>query len=83
MHLAKLDTVFVPMVLVLFLLYRYFRGRFSPALVAFTIAYGLASLHAALHAFFIATIYTLDQSLRLLLPEFIAQPIITAIDGYQ
>ena len=82
MHLAKLDTVFVPLVLFLFFLYRWFKRRFQAADWVFIAVYGAVALHAALHAFFIATIYFLDQATRVLLPDFLAQIVIKAAAGH-
>jgi hypothetical protein len=55
------------------------RQKWRKSYTHFVVTYGLICLHAALHAFFIATIYFLDQLLRVLLPGFLARPIITAI----
>ena len=82
MHLAKLDTVFLPIGLIAFFLYRWFKYRFHTADWVFLIVYGLISLHALLHAFFISTIYFLDQVTRVLLPEPLAQIVVEAAAGY-
>jgi len=82
MHMTKLDTVFVFIVVVIFLLYRWFRSQFPSTYWYFVATYGLLSLHATLHAFFISTIYFLEQMTRVLLPKPIAQIVINAADEY-
>lgn len=82
MHLTKLDTVFVFIIIVIFLLYRWFREQFPSTYWYFVISYGILSLHATLHAVFVATIYFFEQMTRVLLPEPIAQAVIKAADGY-
>ncbi len=82
MHFTKLDTIFIPLILLLFFLYRWFRGRCQPGFKTFIITYSLVALHAALHAFFIAAIYFLDQMTRVLLPDFLAQIVVNAANGY-
>ena len=82
MHLTKIDTVFVFIVIVIFLLYRWFRNQFPRTYLYFVIPYAFLSLQATLHAFFIATIYFLEQMTRVLLPEPISQAVIKAATGY-
>lgn len=79
LHLTKLDTFFVPILLLLILGTLWLQQKWHRQHTCFALAYGLISLHAALHALFIATIYFLDQLLRVLLPSFLAQPLIATI----
>jgi hypothetical protein len=81
-HLAKLDIVFVPVVLLLFLVYLWLRGRFHRSYWFFLVPYALLLLHAGAHAFFISTIYTVDHAVRVLLPRFMAQALVRAAAGY-
>ena len=82
MHLAKLDTVFLPIILLAFFLYRWFRHRFQLADWVFLAVYGIIAIQSLLHAFFISTIYFLDQVTRVLLPEPLAQLVVRAATGY-
>ena len=82
LHLAKLDTVLIPPIFGLILLYLWLRGRFRPAYWWGVGAYLLLSMQALLHASFIATIYFLDHSVRSLLPGFLATRLVAAADGH-
>lgn len=82
MHLTKLDTVFVPIALLSFFLYRWFRHRFQLTDWVFLAVYGILILQSLLHAFFISTIYFLDQATRVLLPAPLANLIVQAANGY-
>ena len=78
LHLAKLDTVLVPPVFGLILVYLWLRGQLRPAYWWGVAVYLLLSLQALLHASFIATIYFLDHVIRNLLPAFVAERLIVA-----
>jgi hypothetical protein len=82
LHLAKLDTVLVPVSLVLFFLYHWIRRQFHTVYWWAVVPYLLLSLHALLHAFFIATIYFIDHAVRILLPQLFLNRIITAASGH-
>lgn len=82
LHLAKLDTVLIPVTTGAIFLYFWLRRQFEPAYWWGIVVYLLLSLQALLHATFIATIYFLDHAVRNLLPAFIANPLAAAADGY-
>ncbi|MBK8905050.1 MAG: hypothetical protein IPM53_27970 [Anaerolineaceae bacterium] len=82
LHLAKLDTVLVPVTAGALFLYFWLRDRFKPAYWWGMGAYLLLSVQALVHASFIATIYFLDHAIRNLLPAFLAGRLVAAADGY-
>ncbi len=80
--LAKLDTVLVPVTLAVVFLYLWLRRQFQPAYWWAIGVYLLLNIQALWHASVIATIYFLDHAVRVLLPTFIANPLVAAADGY-
>jgi hypothetical protein len=72
LHLSKLDTLFVPAVLLPLLLYAALSGRWRRDYTIFLLVYLALIAHALVHALTIATIYTLDQVTRVLLPGPVA-----------
>ncbi len=81
-HLAKLDTVFIPIGLLVFFSVRRLSGRRQPGAAFFWIPYGLLLAHAAVHALAISTIYSIDHAVRTLLPGFLANPLAAAAAGH-
>ncbi|MDJ0753722.1 MAG: glycosyltransferase family 39 protein [Ardenticatenaceae bacterium] len=82
MHLTKLDTVFVPLALMGFMGLRWLTGRPTGRFpLFFWLPYGALFIHTAFHAVNIATIYFIDQSVRVLLPDFLALPLAQAATG--
>lgn len=82
LHLAKLDTVLVPVTFGLLFLYLWLRRQFKPAYWWGIGLYFALSLQAVWHASFVSTIYFLDHAVRNLLPKFIADALVTAAAGY-
>lgn len=82
LHLAKLDTVLIPITVGALFSYFWLRNQFKPAYWWCIAVYLFLSLQAILHASFIATIYFLDHAIRNLLPGFLADPLVTAATGY-
>lgn len=81
-HLTKLDTVFIPVILFIFLAYLWFTRRFHRSTWFFVVPYLLLLFHTAVHAFFISTIYFIDQAVRALLPDFMARALAEAAAGH-
>ncbi len=81
MHLAKMDTVLIPVLLFIFLIHLWVQQRLRPVFRWLLVPYLLLSIQAVLHGVFIATIYFLDQSIRVLFPEFMAEKAIEAVAG--
>jgi hypothetical protein len=79
LHLSKLDTLFVPAVLLPLLLYAALSGRWRRDYTIFVLVYLVLIAHALVHALTIATIYTLDQVTRVLLPGPVAARIIAQV----
>ncbi len=82
LHLAKLDTVLIPVTTGAVFLYFWLRRPFPSAYWWSIGAYLLLSIQALLHASFIATIYFLDHAVRTLLPAFLADRLVAAAAGY-
>jgi hypothetical protein len=82
LHLAKLDTVLVPVTVGIIFLVLWLRQQFKPDYWWGIAAYLLLSLQAVFHATFIASIYFLDHAVRNLLPRFLADPLVAASEGY-
>ena len=82
MHLAKLDTVLIPVTVGILFFYFWIRQQFQPVYWWSILLYLLLTVQALLHASFIATIYFLDHAVRNLLPAFIADRLVVAADGY-
>ncbi len=79
LHLIKMDTVLFPIGLLLFFGGLWLQKRWHPVYKWFWLTYLLFSIHAALHAFYIATIYFLDHLLRVLLPRTVAESVASVV----
>ena len=81
LHLTKLDTLFVPAVLLPLGLYAAVSGRWKRAYTVFTVVYLALVGHSLIHALAISTVYTLDQVTRVLLPEALSAWVIQNVGG--
>jgi hypothetical protein len=81
MHLAKLDTVLVFIVLLFFFGFLWLRGRWRSHYSYFAVTYIMLAALSLIHGYFIATIYFIDQTTRELLPSFLARPLVDAATG--
>ena len=79
LHLAKLDTFFLPLILLAIFGTIWLRQQWQKPHTAFALTYLLLIIHTAIHALFIATIYFFDQLIRVILPAFLAQPMAATI----
>ena len=70
MHLAKIESYFIPVGLALFLIVSWLRGRWRRAYGSLLAAYCTVLVHAVLHAALIATPYTLNVAGRTLPATF-------------
>jgi hypothetical protein len=82
LHLAKLDTVLVPLTVGVLFLILWLRRQFRPGYWWGIAVYFALSLQAIIHASLFATTYFLDHAIRNLLPGFVANRLVIASDGY-
>ncbi|PIE81482.1 MAG: hypothetical protein CSA11_03855 [Chloroflexi bacterium] len=82
LHLTKLDTLFVPLSLFIYLFFIWITNRWQRYHLVFVLSYFVTSVLALVYAFTVATVYFLDQMSRVILPQSMAQWMMAAVRGY-